>query len=147
MLQHCDHVHDPGLLPALQARRLEHPRSDAAGCVRHVPGALSDRALAAILDVRLRLAGDRQSARRLRAHGVPELGCDDPAPEDPGREPRAVASPQLDPAPSSPPASFPWHQTCICARREACPKDSARKDTAMGLAAILIATALSLTML
>jgi len=40
-----------------------------------------------------------------------------------------------------------WHQTCIPACREACPKDFANKDTAMGLAAILVATALSLAML
>jgi hypothetical protein len=41
-----------------------------------------------------------------------------------------------------------WHQTCIDHSREVRPKASQGKDTlSMGLSAILIATALSLTML
>ena len=53
------------LLDPMQARRL-----------RHVPGALPDRAVAAILAVRLRPARDRQGRDRVRADGRIELGAD-----------------------------------------------------------------------
>jgi hypothetical protein len=49
---------------------------DAGGRLRHVPGALPDRALAAILAVRLRPAGDRQGDDGICADGRVQLGAD-----------------------------------------------------------------------
>ncbi len=51
--QRRDPVRDPGLLPEVQAGRLEPARPDAGRRLWHVSGALPDHALAAILAVRL----------------------------------------------------------------------------------------------
>src|ERR1700732_719090 len=75
-LQRGHPVRDSGVLPEVQALRLERARSDAARRLRHVPGALPDRAVAAILALQLRSAGDRQGRRRICADGRVQLGLD-----------------------------------------------------------------------
>ena len=54
--------------------------------MRHVPGALSDRAVAAVLAVRLQSAGDRESTHRIRADGRVQLGAHARAAADSGCE-------------------------------------------------------------
>ena len=64
----------------------EAARSDAGRCLRHVPGALPDRAVAAILAVRLQSAGDREGRDRVDADSRGELGADARVAADPGRD-------------------------------------------------------------
>src|SRR5260370_40945350 len=89
-LQRGHPVCDPGLFPAVQAIGLEYARSDAGRRLRHVPGALSDRAVAAILAVRLPSAGHRQSGDRVRTDRRFELGCNGRAAQDSRRDARAL---------------------------------------------------------
>src|SRR5207302_11146950 len=75
--------------------RQERTRSDAVGCLRHVPGALSDRAVAAVLAVRLQYAGDRESPHRIRIDGRVQLGADTGAAADSRSKEGVVTSPSL----------------------------------------------------
>src|SRR4029077_12871516 len=84
-------VRDPGLLPAVQTIGLEPARSDAGRWLRHVPGALSDRAMAAVLAVRLQPSRHRQGRDRFRAHRSLELGADRGAAEVTGRDAGSLA--------------------------------------------------------
>ena len=93
-LQRGHPVPDPGLFPEVRPLRQERARSDAVRCLRHVPGALSDHTVAAVLAVRFQYAGDRESTYRIRADGRVQLGVDAGVETDPGREKGAVAPPE-----------------------------------------------------